>query len=85
MFHTCGVHQENICFLYSTIIWSDCLSLLFLSQAGGLAPKRRSLNIEQQLRSLGLAEFIGRQHSGIDVSTLFPPYTLTLCIPSLSI
>lgn len=31
-------------------------------------PKRRSLNISQQLRALGLAPFVGRQHSGIDVS-----------------
>jgi len=29
-------------------------------------PKRRSLNISQQLRALGLAPFVGRQHSGID-------------------
>ncbi|KAI5123281.1 hypothetical protein M0805_009302 [Coniferiporia weirii] len=29
-------------------------------------PKRRSLNISQQLRALSLPAFIGRQHSGID-------------------
>ena len=29
---------------------------------------RRSLNIPAQLKALGLPEFEGRQHSGIDVS-----------------
>ncbi|KAL5529068.1 hypothetical protein ACEPAG_5042 [Sanghuangporus baumii] len=35
-------------------------------KGGALGPRRRTLNIEQQLRVLNLAEFIGRQHSGID-------------------
>jgi len=32
----------------------------------GLFPKRRSLNISQQLRALSLPPFVGREHSGID-------------------
>lgn len=34
------------------------------------APRRRSLNIPLQLRALSLPDFVGRQHSGIDVSNL---------------
>lgn len=34
-------------------------------------PRRRTLNISAQLKTLGLPEFEGRQHSGIDVSGVF--------------
>ncbi|EJD06002.1 uncharacterized protein FOMMEDRAFT_78644 [Fomitiporia mediterranea MF3/22] len=46
---------------------THCLNLQ--ANSGGRdarAPRRRTLNIEEQLRTLNLAEFIGRQHCGID-------------------
>lgn len=55
------------------------------SQAGTPAPRRRTLNIEQQLRALSLADFIGRQHSGIDVSTLSLTRSIAPVALSLSI
>ena len=82
----------DICFLTFVPV-SNFLLILSLftnvafhfSQPGMPFPRRRTLNIPQQLRALSLPAFVGRQHSGIDVGIFFYPRGCPPSFPSLSV